>query len=190
MSNPLSGAVGRRGRAVDLDFLGPRSSAAKARFMGYWISLDLLGFSRPNRDLSRGYGRFPRPDNFARPFPQGRGVERAATVLGMRKGRTVHAASLAWFPILSTNCSFKPVLFAPFSRRPGRPACACNRLTQAARRTGTPIRSHSRRQGTRRLKRRRRPRPQAIGAKPDAPTRAFELDLAITNPWCCNQYLK
>jgi hypothetical protein len=32
--------------------------AAKTPFIGYWISLDFLGFSRPKRDLSMGYARF------------------------------------------------------------------------------------------------------------------------------------
>jgi hypothetical protein len=38
-----------------LDFLGPGRFAAKTPIASYWISLDFLGFSRPNRDLSMGY---------------------------------------------------------------------------------------------------------------------------------------
>ena len=42
------------GRSVWI-FLGCGRSAAKSPGSGGWISLDFLGFSRPNRDLSMGY---------------------------------------------------------------------------------------------------------------------------------------
>jgi hypothetical protein len=38
-----------------LGFLGVGRFAAKACAYKRWISLDFLGFSRPNRDLSMGY---------------------------------------------------------------------------------------------------------------------------------------
>jgi hypothetical protein len=37
--------------------------------MGYWISLDFLGFSRPNLDLSMGYTRFSAEGFFCALFP-------------------------------------------------------------------------------------------------------------------------
>jgi len=40
--------------ASDLAFLGSRRFAAKTPDFAYWILLDFLGFSRPNRDLSMG----------------------------------------------------------------------------------------------------------------------------------------
>jgi hypothetical protein len=38
-----------------LGFLGHRRFVAKDPHFEGWILLDFLGFSRPNRDLSRGY---------------------------------------------------------------------------------------------------------------------------------------
>jgi hypothetical protein len=38
-----------------LDFLGPRHFASKTADYEGWIPLDFLGFSRPNRDFSKGY---------------------------------------------------------------------------------------------------------------------------------------
>ncbi|HEV7478689.1 MAG TPA: hypothetical protein VGO05_00195, partial [Roseiarcus sp.] len=32
--------------------------AMETTFLGYWISLDFLGFSRPNRAFSMGYAEF------------------------------------------------------------------------------------------------------------------------------------
>jgi hypothetical protein len=53
---------------VDLGFLGPGRFAAKALDSERWISLDFLGFSRPNRAFSMGYAAFSR-DNFSRALP-------------------------------------------------------------------------------------------------------------------------
>jgi hypothetical protein len=41
-----------------LGFLGTAPFAAKTQDYEGWKSLDFLGFSRPNRDLSMGYARF------------------------------------------------------------------------------------------------------------------------------------
>jgi hypothetical protein len=38
-----------------LGFLGPWLFSLENPDSGGWISLDFLGFSRPNRDLSMGY---------------------------------------------------------------------------------------------------------------------------------------
>jgi hypothetical protein len=37
-----------------LDFLGSRPLSLRTPAFAYWISLDFLGFSRANRDLSTG----------------------------------------------------------------------------------------------------------------------------------------
>ena len=42
-------------RSIVWVFLGRRRFAANTPIPGGWISLDFLGFSRPNRDLSMGY---------------------------------------------------------------------------------------------------------------------------------------
>jgi hypothetical protein len=39
-------------------FLADRCFGAKTSLSSYWISLDFLGFSRPNRDFSMGYADF------------------------------------------------------------------------------------------------------------------------------------
>jgi hypothetical protein len=41
-----------------LGFLVSALFAAKTQVSGGWKSLDFLGFSRPNRDLSMGYAGF------------------------------------------------------------------------------------------------------------------------------------
>jgi hypothetical protein len=41
--------------SVDLGFLGSSRFAAKTPVNAYWVSLDFLGFSRPDLDLSMGY---------------------------------------------------------------------------------------------------------------------------------------
>jgi hypothetical protein len=56
----LAAGAQRRAAAVSpIDpvwvFLVGGRFAAKTLINGYWISLDFLGFSRPNRDLSMGY---------------------------------------------------------------------------------------------------------------------------------------
>jgi hypothetical protein len=55
-----SSAAGRRGsvRLIGWIFLARRRFAAKVPAYGRWISLDFLGFSRPNRDLSMGYAAY------------------------------------------------------------------------------------------------------------------------------------
>src|SRR5579862_7730564 len=51
-------------------FLGCGSFGAKCAVSPYWISLDLLGFSRPNRDLSMGYAGFSESTILSRPLAQ------------------------------------------------------------------------------------------------------------------------
>jgi hypothetical protein len=94
------GAVRRPG----LGFLGTSRFAAKTPDYEGWIPLDFLGLSRQNLDLSMGYTRFSVvvvfPSRFCRLETA---VEAAAPRFGMRKGRTVHGASLALFPIFSNK---------------------------------------------------------------------------------------
>jgi hypothetical protein len=42
-------------RAIHLDFLGGSRFGREIPDSDYWISLDFLGFSRPNLDFSMGY---------------------------------------------------------------------------------------------------------------------------------------
>src|ERR1700729_30807 len=51
-------------------FLAGRRFAAKTPEYEVWISLDFLGFSRPNRDLSMGYKRFSEEDFSSRFCPR------------------------------------------------------------------------------------------------------------------------
>jgi hypothetical protein len=63
-------------------FLERARFAAKTLGFGGWKSLDFLGFSRPNRDLSMGYTGFPRKF-FPRAFcPMGRCAGRGADARG------------------------------------------------------------------------------------------------------------
>jgi hypothetical protein len=59
-----------------------------------WISLDFLGFSRPNRYFSMGYAGFSLKEISPRPFAIGGSVGAAPTVSGMRKRRIVHTVKL------------------------------------------------------------------------------------------------
>jgi hypothetical protein len=56
----LSAAGRDTGRAIYLGFLGGWPFRRKNPDLEHWISLDFLGFSRPNRDFSMGYAGFSR----------------------------------------------------------------------------------------------------------------------------------
>ena len=72
----------RGATSVNLGFLGPSRLAAKIPIHRYWIFLDFLGFSRPNRDLSIGYTDF-RGNYFSSRFsPYGRGAGTGADSRG------------------------------------------------------------------------------------------------------------
>src|SRR5579872_6456599 len=68
-TGPLgAGLAGARREAVNFwVFLARRGSPAKAPVKAYWKGLDLLGFSRPKRDLSMGCARFS-VSSFSRAF--------------------------------------------------------------------------------------------------------------------------
>jgi hypothetical protein len=83
-------------------FLARRRSAAKAPLRGYWILLDFLGFSRPNRDLSMGYtakaSRF-----FIAPFALSWSPPTRRADMG--KCKIPHACSLVQFLIFRNRYS-------------------------------------------------------------------------------------
>jgi hypothetical protein len=100
------------GRSVWV-FLARGRFAAKTPARECWISLDFLGFSRPNRDFSMGYADFS-AKNFSPPFSAGaEAPEREPHGLGMRKGRIVHGSSLTRFLIFCKRLSSEPF---PFGR--------------------------------------------------------------------------
>ena len=99
------------GRSVWV-FLAPGRSAAKAPADECWISLDFLGFSRQNLDLSMGYRAFS-GKNFSRALLPGvRSAGMGDRGLRMRKRRIVHRASLTWFLIFCNELSSGPLRFA------------------------------------------------------------------------------
>ena len=51
----------------------------------YWISLDFLGFSRPNRDFSMGCAGFSAKKNFSRPLWRRRGAGTGASGPGVQR---------------------------------------------------------------------------------------------------------
>ena len=84
----------RRLRASVWIVLARRRFAAKHPEHGVWISLDFLGFSRPNRDLSMGYEGFSAKNFSSRFFRSVRSVPMGTRSHGDAEGRTVHGASL------------------------------------------------------------------------------------------------
>src|SRR3984957_14162478 len=82
-------------RRPGLGFLGTSRFAAKTLGFGGWKSLDFLGFSRPNRDLSMGYTRFSEDFFSSRFCRRERAVETAAPRFGTRKGWIVHGGKLS-----------------------------------------------------------------------------------------------
>jgi hypothetical protein len=75
-----------------LGFLGSGRFGFKHPAFEAWISLDFLGFSRPNRDFSMGYADFSLND-----FSQASLASRGGTEAcgrGHAEGRIVHDASL------------------------------------------------------------------------------------------------
>ena len=79
-----------------------------------WISLDFLGFSRPNRDFSMGYAGFSWEEFFGPPFPTApRGAATGAAVEAIRKRGIVHAASLPGLLIFCKQLLSEPSGLAP-----------------------------------------------------------------------------
>jgi hypothetical protein len=92
----------------------------KPQVLGYWISLDFLGFSRPDRDLSMGYAKKPEKNFSSRFCRRERSVETAAHDLGMAKGRIAHAASLTKFLIFCTRLPPAPFPFGRLNPKAAR----------------------------------------------------------------------
>jgi hypothetical protein len=81
-----------------LGFLGASLSGRETPIHRYWISLDFLGFSRPNRDLSMGYTDFS-ATNFRNAFPpcvQGAGM-------GSRQSWDWEAQDCSWGKLNSSS---------------------------------------------------------------------------------------
>jgi hypothetical protein len=75
-------------------FLARRRFRTKSPDYGYWKSLDFLGFSRPNRDLSMGYEGFS-GNNISRRFLFDTTVATTgAHRLRLQEGMGVHGASI------------------------------------------------------------------------------------------------
>src|SRR5882757_4694264 len=74
---------------------------------GGWISLDFLGFSRPNRDFSMGYPTESEESFFSRFCRRVRTVGTVAHEFSLCKGRIVHGASLSQFLIFCSKLQSK-----------------------------------------------------------------------------------
>jgi hypothetical protein len=105
----LGGDRGVQSGRPDLGFLGPSRFCREDPDFGYWISLDFLGFSRPNRDLSMGYEDTSEKVFSCRSCRRERAVKTFSPRFGVRKGRIVHGASLTLFLI---SCKILPALIA------------------------------------------------------------------------------
>jgi hypothetical protein len=82
-----------------LRFLETSRFRRETQAFGGWFSLDFLGFSRSNLDLSMGYTKFSTENFCSRFCGRETTVETAGPRFGMRKGRVVHGASLLEFLI-------------------------------------------------------------------------------------------
>jgi hypothetical protein len=92
-------------RPIRLDFLGPGRFAREIQIYGYWKSLDFLGFSRPNRDLSMGCAGFSREEFFSPLLPRRAAGTRDAATEAVRMHRIIHEASLAQFRLFVNRSS-------------------------------------------------------------------------------------
>src|SRR6185437_1499161 len=92
-------------------FLAPGRLAAKTLVSGCWISLDFLGFSRPNRYISMGYAGFPLKNFSLAFFPSAvLMLRRGSPILVVRKGKLVHGASLPYFLLFWNQLSSSRLL--------------------------------------------------------------------------------
>jgi hypothetical protein len=96
--SPISCRAGHACPSIVWIFLARGRFAAKTPAHECWISLDFLGFSRQNPDLSMGYAAFSRK-NISRAFPWRREAPERACGLAMRNRGIVHGASLTLFLI-------------------------------------------------------------------------------------------
>jgi hypothetical protein len=92
--------------------LGSGRFAAKTPNYERWISLDLLGFSRPDRDLSMSYEDFSREKN-SRALFRDKATEKPPRPLGIQNAKITHPPSLASFLILRNQLLSDPLPFRP-----------------------------------------------------------------------------
>jgi len=90
---------------IRLDFLGPGHFAREIQIYGYWKSLDFLGFSRPNRDLSMRCAGFSREEFFSPLLSWRAAGAGGAAAEVMRMRRIIHKASLARFLLFVNRSS-------------------------------------------------------------------------------------
>jgi hypothetical protein len=81
-----------------LGFLGGWPFRCETSVFSCWISLDFLGFSRPNLD-HQGVTRIFRKKEILAPFSPAEALEGSPGPLGIHTRRIAHAASLTRFPI-------------------------------------------------------------------------------------------
>jgi hypothetical protein len=105
--------------SISLGFLGASPFRRENPAYEGWISLDFLGFSRQNLDLSMGCAGFS-AKVFSWALSWREKPEREPAVEAMRKGGTVHGTSLLQFLIVSNQLSSVPA--------PAPPVSACSSL--------------------------------------------------------------
>jgi hypothetical protein len=96
--------------------------AAKTPAYERWISLDFLGFSRPNRDFPMGCAAFS-GKNFSPSLSAATETpEREPSVFACGRGRIVHGASLTLFLIFRKRLSPAPFPFGRLNPKGARPS--------------------------------------------------------------------
>jgi hypothetical protein len=108
--------------AANLEFLESSGFRSESVFESYWISLDFLGFSRPNRAFSMGYEAIRLENSFLTVFARGRRAKAAAPparLFSVRAfpehsiSRAFHRRSLTSFLIFSNILRQYPGIDAP-----------------------------------------------------------------------------
>jgi len=129
-------------------FLACGRFATKTTARTCWISLDFLGFSRPNRDFSMGYTDFCAKD-FSSRFVCGVGSTRSAGVaFGMRKGRSTHRAKLTLISDFLQLNVVRPFLLRPSQSKPTRAKVNTNQLRRLRPESGRSLQPIQRREST------------------------------------------
>jgi hypothetical protein len=89
---------------IGLDSLGASPVRCETPFFDYWISLDFLGISRQNRDLSMGYaGSIGK--KFSRAFSPGASAQpHGGLTLGARRYGSLMGQAYPDFGLAAINC--------------------------------------------------------------------------------------
>jgi hypothetical protein len=106
--------------SIDLGFLGPSRFCPGRPENKAWISLDFLGFSRPNRDFSMSYAGFSAKKISRAPFATRRRAGTEAGILTMQKRSVAHRASLTRFLLFCNELPATEIVDSLSSRRRGR----------------------------------------------------------------------